>query len=79
MEMKNSHQREHRQSLAEFDWRPGEIVGGPKRQRSDGCPMSSVIGELTARELDDVKIWIANGGEGPQPTGTAAETKGKAP
>jgi hypothetical protein len=37
------------------------------------------IGALSARDIEDVKIWIASDCEGPNPTARAAGTEGESP
>lgn len=64
MENENPRQR-HSRRKDEFNWRPGELVVGPKRRDS------GVIGVLSAHNLDAVKAWIGSGCEGPQPRPTA--------
>jgi hypothetical protein len=72
MRIEDSCQR-HRRRRIEFDWRPGELVVGPKRRDS------AVIGGLSAGDLDAVKAWVASDCEGPQPRLTGARPKDDAP
>jgi hypothetical protein len=72
--MENSRQRHRRQVTDDqFDWRPGELVVA--RKLGD----SAAIGELSARDLAEIKCWIGANCEARKPMLGGASAKAAPP